>query len=143
MSGFALKNARLVWYLVAIAVLGASVILLALMAGGADESAAGANNGNDGKAKVVGKVASVSGKTKGLTVKSPGGREQRLREGDQLHLNDVIDPDKGVVATLRLKIPDGISGDTELVFIAPGKGDEHKVTVERTGKLETKVVIGD
>jgi len=143
MTGFSLNRGRLARYLALITILITGVILLTLMAGGGSESVAGATKGGEGKARVVGKVASVSGKTSGITVKSPGGSEHRLREGDQLHLNDVIDPDKGVEATLNLKVPNGVSGDDELVYIVPGEGDHHTITMERTGKDQTRVLIGD
>lgn len=142
MSRLITDRAGLLGYLAVLVLLAVGVTMLTLAAGGTDESVA-ARGSASGKAPVVGRVVSVSGKATAITVKSPGGREHRLREGDQLHLNDVIDPDRGVEAILNLKIPNGVSGNDELVYIAPGKGDRHTITMERTGKLQTKVLIGD
>lgn len=142
MSRLITDRAGMLRFIAMLALLAVGVTLLTLAAGGTDESVA-ARGSASGKTPVVGKVVSVSGKATAIRVKSPGGREHRLREGDQLRLNDVIDPDHGVEATLNLKIPSGVSGNDELVYIAPGKGDHHTITIERTGKLETKVMISD
>lgn len=142
MIHLATDRTGLLRYAAVLSLLAAGVLLLTLTAGGTDESVAAKGNAS-GKAPVVGRVVSVSGKVTAITVKSPGGREHQLREGDQLRLNDVIDPDQGVEVTLNLKIPNGVSGDDELVFIAPGRGDRHTITMERTGKAETKVLISD
>jgi hypothetical protein len=120
--------------LIALLAVGALALIFAIRS--PDEGVAGS-----AKATVVGKVTAVAGK--GLTVKSEGGREHQLKNGDVLYLGDVIDPDKGVRATLQLEPPSGVSGDADLVFISPGKGDEHTVTVERTGPSTTTVQIGD
>lgn len=126
-----------------VAMMGGGVLLL-LLAGGRSEPVAQAASGGSEKAKVVGTVVAVSGTAGGLTVKPDGERERPLREGDQLHLGDVIDPAGGVGATLELTLPSGVSSDRELVFVDPSAAAEtHSVSLVRTGKRETRVTIGD
>lgn len=115
----------------------AALLVVVLASGGAERSAAKAN-----KPPVVGEVTSVGGTGK-ITVAPQDGQEHALESGDELRLGDTIDPDQGVTASLALKVPKGVSGNKELVYVAPGKNQEHSVILERTGKDQTSVTISD
>ncbi len=138
MRGLALRSGPSPRRLALVVLLAVAALTLVFAIGSPGRSA-----GDKAKPKVVGKVVSVTGNVAGLTVKPEGGRERVLETGDLLHLGDVIDPDQGVQATIRLEIPAGVDGDPDLVRINPDEGDAHTVRLERTGKGATTVTISD
>jgi hypothetical protein len=84
---------------------------------------------------VVGEVTMLDG-SKRLSVQR-GGSPRRLRTGDKLRLGDHVVMGRGVIATLRLTRPKGVSADSDLIELSPADGAENDVSVSRSGARTT------
>jgi len=94
-------------------------------------------------AKVVGEVTRLAGSERLRVSPARGGRPTALRAGSTLRLGDVVDPGRGVKATIKLQIPRGVPTETELIYVRPTDGRRYDVRLRRTSPRSTTVTIED
>lgn len=99
----------------------------------------GGGSGGPGE-KVVGQVTALSGSKK-LYQAVKSGKLHALHKGDHLHLGEMIEAGPGVSAALKLKTPNGVASDAQLVYVKPVGNTQIVIKLNDFGKF-VDVTIG-